>query len=54
MEEHQPDNLTYQTAIPDPLPSIKAGFTFAGWRWGNTKCFSYPSSQYAMQLCAVY
>ena len=33
----EPDNLTYQTAIPDPLPSIsKAGFTFAGWRWGNT------------------
>jgi len=33
----EPDNLTYQTAIPDPLPSIsKAGFIFAGWRWGNT------------------
>ena len=31
------DDLTNQTAIPDPLPSIsKAGFTFAGWRWGNS------------------
>ena len=30
----EPDNLTFQVAIPDPLPSIsKAGFTFAGWRW---------------------
>ena len=26
----EPDNLTYQTAIPDPLPSLVNGFTFAG------------------------
>ena len=32
-----PDDLTNQTAIPDPLPSIsKTGLTFAGWRWGNS------------------
>ena len=32
-----PNDLTSQTAIPDPLPSIsKTGFTFVGWRWGNS------------------
>ena len=32
-----PTNLTNQVAIPDPLPSIsKSGFTFVGWKWGNT------------------
>jgi len=32
-----PDNLTNQTAIPDPLPSLsRTGLTFDGWRWGNS------------------
>lgn len=32
-----PDDLTNQTAIPDPLPSIsKTGLTFDAWRWGNS------------------
>lgn len=32
-----PADLTNQTAIPDPLPSIsKTGLTFDAWRWGNS------------------